>query len=72
MDTGWIEAVMRVNRCIIASEAHLSTQAAHVVRIVMAGQDSGEAEESFTSSRRSLIMLRMARDELLRQIEFKG
>lgn len=67
MDTGWIEAVMRLNGAIIEEESRFNAQVIKLVETSNHGQDTTEAEGLLREHKRKLVLLRALQAQLLQE-----
>ncbi|MCJ2127295.1 hypothetical protein [Methylobacterium sp. E-045] len=71
MATSKIDAVMRLNANIVATEARFSNQVARLVEVFNQGKDTAREEEVLASYMTSLTVLRSIRDRLLNGSRFR-
>lgn len=65
MGTGWIEAVLRMNAQVVAAEARVHAQVAHVAEMAACAQDTTQEEALLVSYITSLGLLRAIQARLL-------
>ena len=69
MNTDWIAEVLRLNANILSIEARLASQAATIVEMMEAGEDTTGAEALHRAYQNDVRRLRRLRDTLLDDIK---
>ena len=69
MHTDWIDEVLRLNAHILRVEARLTAQAATIVEMMEAGEDTAGAEGLHRAYQNDVRRLRGLRDTLLDEIK---
>lgn len=69
MDVEWIDKVMRLNTCVVATETSIRIQAVRIIGMTEARRTTSGAQSWFRASQKHLHLLRERRDAMLDGVE---